>query len=183
MFLNRNKKKRQFAKLYDDYMGHIYRFLFLKVSSHDEAQDLTAKTFIKAWEAIQKMKSMDEIENPRAYIYRIARNLVIDYYRKNEKEKTITLSEDIVIEDEKISIEEKAKIDSEMEEVKEALQEINESYQDIIIWYYLDELTVSEISDLTDKSETTVRVTIHRAVTALRKQLKGDKGKRKEKQV
>ncbi len=187
--LNRRERKlrKEFEKIYDSNVRQIFRFAYLKVSSKDDAEDITSRAFIRVWDSLKKT---EELENPRAFVYRITRNLVIDYYRKNRnrspedsnKPKHVPL-DDVVVLDKELPADEKAILATEMEEVKRALKEINEDYQNIIIWYYLDELTVTEIAELLEKPEASVRVLIHRAVNSLKKELKhGKKGKSEKKE-
>jgi len=62
-------------------------------------------------------------------------------------------------------------INSDIDYIMKNISSIKDEYQDVIIWRYLDELTVTEISDLLNKSEDATRVTIHRAISSLRKAL------------
>ena len=163
------RKKNRFEEIYDDNVEQIYRFVFLKLGSRDEADDITSKTFLRVWETLKREGSYGRVKNPRAYAYKIARNLLIDYYRR-KREESIPV-EDVVLEDKEKRADERAEIDSEMERVRVALKKLNDDYQNVVIWYYLNELTVEEISELMGKSETNIRVTIHRAVSALRKEL------------
>ncbi len=186
MFKRKEKNKRKdFEKIYDTHVEKIFRFVYLKVSSKDDAEDITSKVFIKVWDSLSVEKDLS-LKSPKSFLYKVARNLIIDYYRKNRKDpakeiqdaKTEVSLESVIAPDKEMRADERALLNSEIEEVKGALSLINEDYQNIIIWYYLDELTTSEIADLLDKPESSVRVLIHRAVTALRKSLK-EKNKKK----
>lgn len=188
LFSKKNRIKKDFEEIYDSNIEDIFRFAYLKVSSKDDAEDITSRAFLKLWETISN-GSKGNIKNHRAFLYKITRNLVIDYYRQNRdkeekaadnkpKKKKVSL-EKVVIIDKEVRADEKALIDSEMEEVKDALSRINEDYQNIIILYYINELTTSEISDLLDKPESSIRVLIHRALAALRKELKVTTKKKK----
>ncbi len=177
------KKKKDFEKIYDTHVEKIFRFVYLKVSSKDDAEDITSKVFIRVWDSLSLDKELS-LKNPKSFLYKVARNLVIDHYRKTRKdpakeiEKSEVSLENIVVLDKEMRADERALLKSEIEEVKKALSLINEDYQNVIIWYYLDELTTSEIADLIDKPESSVRVLIHRAVTTLRKALKEKNKKR-----
>ncbi len=189
------RKKKEFEKIYDSHVECIFRFTYLKVNSRDDAEDITSKVFLRVWKSFQKENDLLEggeeklIKNPRAFLYRVTRNLIIDYYRKNrfrededeeekrdtERKKKRVPLEDVVLVDKNMRADEKAMLESQMQEVKDALQNINEDYQNVIIWYYLDELTTAEIADLLEKPESSVRVLIHRAVASLRKELESKK--------
>ena len=159
------KAKKIFSQLYDENIDKIYRFVYLKVNSKETAEDLTSETFLRGWDRFKD--DGHNIENPRAFLYRIARNLVTDYYR--EKGKAQTVSVDYVeVDDPKQDIEEKAIFNSDLDRVKVSLAAINDDYQDIIICHYLNDLSVPEIAKLMDKSEEAVRVSLHRALKALK---------------
>ena len=71
--------KETFSQIYDQWIEKIFRFVFLKVNSEEVAQDLTSETFTRCWECF---KNGDKIDNPSAFLYQIARNLVVDFYRQ-----------------------------------------------------------------------------------------------------
>jgi len=156
-------KKKFFSEFYDDHVSKLYRFVYLKVSSKETSQDLTSEVFLRFWE---QLNSPTEIKNPRAFIYQIARNLVIDYYRKKEPQKI--QPELIQIKDTKADLKQEVLLESDIKDIETALSKIPDEYQNMIIWYYLDEFSVSEIADITGKTENNVRVIIHRALSALR---------------
>lgn len=158
------KKREKFSQIYEKYIESIYRFIFLKVNSREMAEDLTAETFLKTWQFFQNI----DIENPKAFLYKTAQNLIIDYYRKKKPEISI---EKVSIASFKENPEENANFNSEIEIIKKALLKLNPEYQNVIVLYYLEELPIAEIAQILDKSESAVRVLIHRALKALRAQL------------
>ena len=157
-------KRKEFSKIYDRCINKIYRFIFLKVNSQEIAQDLCSETFLRGWESY---KNHSDIENPSAFLYRIARNLTTDYYR--EKGRTNFVSPEIVpIVDPTPGIEEKVVFNSDLDQVKLVLADLKEDYQNVIIWHYLDDLPIPKVAKMLDKSEETTRVTLHRALKALK---------------
>ena len=161
------KPQKIFSELYDQYVDKIYRFIFLKVSSQEVAQDLTSETFLRGWKVFRNPK---DIENPPAFLYKIARNLVIDHYREKEQKSTISI-EDLRIVDPRSNLEEKAILTSDLNTIKGALTNLKEDYQTVIIWHYLDDLSIPEIAKILEKPEGTVRVTLHRALKNLKNEL------------
>jgi len=165
-------KKREFVKLYDQYAPRIYRFTYLKVNSPQDSEDLTSETFFKFW---QNLANKDEkIDNPRALLYRIANNLVTDFYRKKSRtELILDPEEDNVLAKipDKTDLNKRINLNSDMIKVKKALSQIKGEYQNIIIWRYLDDFSAKEISQIMEKPEGTIRVLIHRALSALKKGL------------
>jgi len=124
--------------------------------------------FLKLW----KRKSSD-ISNPTAFLYRIARNQIIDFYRAKSK-KPLSLDKVGEIADFQVSqptFSQKIELTMEMERIKKAIHNIKPVYADVIIWHYVDDLSNKEIAQILKKTEGNVRVIIHRALEALKKQL------------
>ena len=165
-----NSPRKQFSKIYDQCIDKIYRFIFLKVSSQEIAEDLTSEVFSRGWEAFQK--NTQEIKNPNAFLYQIARNLIVDFYRQKGAANTVSTDACQELCDPNVNLEEQVFVRSDIQLARTALSRIKEDHQNIIIWYYLDELSVPEIATMTDKPEGTVRVIIHRALKELRKEIK-----------
>lgn len=162
-----------FGRLYDIHVKPIFRFIYFKVSSREEAEDLTSETFLKAWDYISRPGNENKIRNLKAFFYQIAGNLVVDFYRKKAL-LPLPLSyaaETTDIPDKQISDIAKIEKDDEIKDLKEALRIIPENYCDIVIWYYLEDLKISEISRIIQKSEGATRVLIHRALKALKREL------------
>jgi len=167
--------RKLFSKIYDQYINKIYRFIFLKVNSQEIAQDLTSETFLKGWEAFKKSQNPginnQEIENPSAFLYKIARNLVIDHYREKGKTQIVS-AEYVSITDPRTNLEEEAMLSSDFNAIRGALNNIRDEYQTVVIWHYLDSLSISEIAKMLGKSEGAIRVQLHRALKALKNELK-----------
>jgi RNA polymerase sigma-70 factor, ECF subfamily len=166
-----SNSRKIYSEVYDKYVKKIYRFVLLKVNSAEIAEDLTSEVFMRGWQAY-KGQGPDKIENLQAFLYQIARNLLADHYRHEVKAQLVSVDLAPPLPDEKQDLEAISFIQSDMERVKAALVNINDDYREVIVWYYLDELKVPEIAKILDKSEPTVRVLIHRALNALKSELK-----------
>jgi len=155
-----------FNQVYDQYVNKIYRFIYLKVSLVETAEDLSSEVFLRLYRHIQKNNPV--IENPQAFVYQIARNVIADHYRS--KKITVVSIEKTTIEIEDIQerTREQGEVSLEMDRIKEAIAKLQGDYQDLIIWRYVDELTVPEIAQITGKTEENVRVGVHRAIQALK---------------
>lgn len=159
--------KKKFAKLYDKYVEKIYRFVFLKVSSQEIAEDLTSLVFTKGW---RKFRKGEKIDNPPAYLYQIARAEIANHHREKAKFQTIQATTDQII-DPNPGLEETQELQSDLKIIKKALTQLKEDYQNVIIWYYLDGLSIKDIAEITEKPEGTVRVMVHRALKELREKM------------
>jgi len=156
----------QFSQIYDQYIDKIYRFVYLKVNSQEIAEDITSKVFLKGWEAFNNQGA--DIKNPGAFLYQIAKNSVIDYYR--QKGRASVVSTDVVAElaDSKTSAQDKAILNADVALVKTAIQKLKKDYQDVLIWHYLDDMPIGQIAEMIDKKEGTVRVMLHRGLKDLK---------------
>ncbi|MEA2113449.1 MAG: RNA polymerase sigma factor [Patescibacteria group bacterium] len=167
-------KKKEFGKIYDRYAPRIYRFICLKVSSPRDSEDLTSEVFLRFWKNISEdEQNKPKIDNPRALLYKIANNLVIDFYRKKSRTELIMDPEDSALTDirDKFDLNSKLSIDSDMDKIKKAISQIKDEYQNIIIWRYLDDFSNKEIANILEKPEGTIRVLVHRALKELKRRL------------
>jgi len=156
----------QFGQIYDQYIAKIYRFVFLKVSSQEVAEDITSKVFLKGWEAFQSPKT--EIKNPGAFLYQIARNAVVDHYREKGRAKVVSVDASPQIADPGTSAQDKAILNADIGVIKLAIQKLKKEHQDIIIWHYLDDMPINDIAQLVGKPAGTVRVMLHRGLKDLK---------------
>lgn len=154
-----------YAELYDTYVKQIYRFVYFKVSTHEEAEDITSEVFLKAWHYIQEKK---EIKSFSGLLYRIARNAIIDVYRAKAGKPETPLIEDIDVGDGgKWFSDISTKV--EADKVIEAIKKLKQEYQEVITLRYVDELDIREIAEIIGKGSVATRVTLHRALTKLKK--------------
>src|SRR3989344_4321898 len=160
-------KKEQFSKIYDEHLPPIYRFIYLKVNTRETAEDLASDVFLRVWNELNKEEQ--EIQIIRAFLYGIARNVVADHYR-GRKLEVVSVEETFDLMD-SFSLHDQIALSSDIEQILRALSGINDDYQDLIIWRYVEELSVQEIAQLTGKTEENVRVGIHRAIKNLREQI------------
>jgi RNA polymerase sigma-70 factor (ECF subfamily) len=168
------KSPEAFAKVYDLYATAIYRFVAYKVSSTDIVEDITSETFLKAWQYLQ---SADKVDNIRALLYTVARNLVTDYYRKHARDKSVTLDEALQSETE-VMVE--ASYDTTAHDVDVALDSavvqkglstLHDSYREVLVLKYIDDLSTAEIGVILGKQPAAVRLLLHRALNALKRTL------------
>jgi len=160
--------REAFGELYDIYAPKIFRFIRLKVGSQVLAEDLSSESFLRAWEYFQE-KEREIEESFQALIYKIARNLIVDHYKRKSTQEILIDDDFNVFLENQLATSESFKEDTEG--IHRALMNIKEEYQDVIIWYYVDELPVPQIAKMMDKSEGAIRVLIHRALRSLKEVL------------
>jgi len=170
--------KGAFAQVYDFYVVRIFRFIYLKTSSKETAEDLTSEVFLKCWKYVKKRKENDEEEIIKedklgSFLYKIARNLIIDFYKKKQV-PTVEIDENSKNEiiDKKQDILAKVSAKQEIEGLMKALSKLRGEYREIIILRHVEDLSIKEIAEITGKTSGSVRVQLHRGVKALEKTMK-----------
>ncbi len=154
-----------FGKIYDKYLDTIYRFVSFRVGRREDAEDITEQIFINMFGAIKRYTNNGLPFE--AWIYRIARNKIIDFYRAQKKH--VNLDDVVEIPDKTPTPEDILQSNSSKEEVLRGLEKIPEQYKEIIILKFIEEKTNEEISGILEKPVTHVRVLQHRALQSLRK--------------
>ena len=158
-----------FGSLYEYYLPKIYRFILIKVSHKEQAEDLTHLTFLKAWENVGSYKHKGHPFS--SWLYRIARNAVIDHYRRGVPQISL---EDISAEALGIdnSLVEGADSKILWEDLLGAIRTLKEIEQDVLIMRFVEDLPHQEIAAAMDKTEGAVKVIQHRALKQLIELLK-----------
>lgn len=156
-----------FGLLYDHYCPQIYRFILLKVDNKEEAEDLTHEVFLNAW---QNVSNYNDRGYPfSSWLYQIARNRVIDYYRTRKNAAAIDENEiDESVFKVMPALEGVLDQQSQLARVKNAITLLNEEQQTVVILRYIEELTPAEIAAIFNKSEGAVRLVQHRAINKLK---------------
>lgn len=161
--------KQAFIKAYDLYVDQLYRFIYFKVGSREEAEDLCSAVFLKTWNYILANSLRDE-RTLKALLYKVARNLIIDHYRKNNARETVSLDHENALEiiDEKQNAGRDMELKTDLLVLETKLPELKDEYREVIILRFVNELSIGEIANILDKSKGNVRVLIYRSLNALK---------------
>lgn len=163
--------KQAFIKAYDLYINQLYRFIYFRVGSREEAEDLCSAVFLKTWNHILE-NSLKDAKTLKALLYRVARNLIIDHYRKTSGKENISLESGREIIDEKQNLGNSAELKSDLVVLETKLPELKDDYREAIILRYVNELSIAEMAEILGKSKGNIRVLIYRALNALKELMK-----------
>jgi len=171
LFAKIKKQDREaFIEAYDLYNAQIYRFIYFKIGNTADAHDITSAVFLKAWNHIQE-KSVENSDTLKSLFYKIARNTIIDEYRKSSGFTALSLDNEnfpIDIKDETKNPAREMEIKSDLVLIEEKLLQLKDECREVIILKYIDELSIGEIAKILDKSRGAVRVLLHRSMKTLR---------------
>lgn len=160
-----NGNQEAFALLYDKHFDKIYRYVYLKVSNRTEAEDLTQDVFLKALGAIGSYKWRQVPFS--AWLFRIAHNEVIDYYRKQGRKELTQLNDNVYeTKDDPVLLAEES---FEKGELMAALQRLSPAQREVISLRFGSELSIAEVAKTLGKREGTIKALQYNAALALRK--------------
>lgn len=164
--MKRRIDEAAFIAAYDEYADAIFRFCYYKVQDRERAKDLMQETFTRAWIYLSEGK---EIENLRAFLYKVARNLSV-----NELVRSKALSMDELAEggfDPRDATSRTPEEESQIKELLSAIDTLEPDDRDLLIMRYVDDMQVKEIAAILDSAPNTISVRIHRALDRLRSAL------------
>lgn len=148
-----------FLKIYDEYYDSIYRYVYVRVRSSWDTDDIVGETFRKAYERYGSINS-----NARAWLFSIARNCICDFYRRN-KHKTVQLEE--VFDREESLLEESLIHKDELDCLKKSLEALEEEELDLISLRYFSNLKYEEIVRIVGRQNDYLRVKASRTIKKL----------------
>ena len=158
-----------FARLYEAYVGRIYRYIYFRVTDDQAAEDLTSQVFLKAWERLDRYQASGPFQ---AWLYTIARNQVIDYYRT--RKESIPLEAVSARPADHKAVDDQVEGNFELQAMRNALQFLTADQQQVLILKFIAELSTAEIARMLHKQEGAIRALQMRALQTLAKYMDGE---------
>jgi len=165
-------EREAFGRLYDRHVEAIYRYVSFGVPDPADAEDVTSEVFVHAMLAMPRYEPRSAF---RAWLYRIARNVLIDRSRRTARRPQVVLddatSDGAIAEDPEDDPETYAAERERRETLRRALAKLKRDQQDVIVLHFILQLTADEIAEILGKPASTVRGIQMRALRTLRKHL------------
>ena len=156
-----------FGELYQRYLDPIYRYLRMRVNLESDAEDLCEAVFLRSFEALDRYV---ERGHPfSAYLYRVARNLLADHYRRQPA--SVGLEEADHVEELDSDLDTVVIRREQVRGISEVLEQLPEDYREVIRLRVVLELPNESVAAWMERSPGAVRVLLHRALSALRQGL------------
>lgn len=153
---------KAFAILYGMYSEKIYNYLYFKTMHRNEAEDLTAVVFLKAWEAIGGFRWQGYPFS--TWLYRIAHNQLVDHYRTRRDLLPLQMAERNEYTDDPFEKVERATL---LAQVRGALKNLTYDQQQVVTLRYFEGYSICEIAKMMGKAPDAVRALQHRALRVL----------------
>jgi len=162
------RDREAFGALYDRHVVRVYRHIYYLVGNSAEAEDLTAQAFLQAWEAIHRY----QIRGAPfvSWLLRIAHNVGVSHLRSRREGSE--LPEALVDRSREGNPEETVQRQAEVDRVRQAIMRLREEQRQVILLRFVEDLEYREVAQIVGKSVAAVRVIQHRALNALRKQVR-----------
>lgn len=158
-----------FGELYERYVGRIYSYIYHRTSSQVDAEDLTERVFVQA---LTHLSGYTYRGLPfSVWLFRIAHNVVANWYRDRQRNKTLPIEETLA---------EEADATDRLERVEDAAQlrkliaRLPQDRQQLLLLKFSQELSHAEIGKIMGRSEGAVKALLHRTLKAMREDLQGE---------
>lgn len=154
----------RFLAAYEAHADSIYRFGVLKLPDKDAALDMVQDVFMRYWDVLRKNAS---IGNERAFLFTIARNLIVDRYRAKRTLSLDRMHEDDGFELPDLKLPDPART-AEGERAFRLISKLSPMYQEVLVLRYVEGLEPQDIAKICGESANTVTVRLHRGIKKLR---------------
>ncbi len=152
-----------FLRAYDEYADAIFRHCYFRTFNRERARDIMQDTFTRTWEYLSQGKP---VENLKAFLYKVANNLIIDQSRRKQEASLDGLMEqgfDIPVQEHEQII-----TGIHGRQALKVVELLDEKYRDVVVMRFIDDLNPREISQIIGETENVVSVRIHRGMRQIR---------------
>lgn len=153
-----------FGKIYDDWAEAIYKYIYLKTRDEATAEDILSEVFLKVWKKLNTFKPKADTKFS-TWLFAIARNSVIDYYRTTRQTIPFDNLPEIV------DIEGETDLFPEQGKLVVALDQLKPEYKQVLVLRYVEDVPISRIAQIMKKKEGNIRALTHRALAELKEKL------------
>jgi len=158
------KLEAEFLAAFDEHSDALFRHVLVRIRDREVAKDIVQETFTKTWDYLAKGK---KVEHLRAFLYRVANNLIVDSSRRKRSSSLDNMMEEDGFEVEDESVKDPADIPDARLAMK-LLDTLDDLYRVVIVMRFIDGLSPKEIARTLGVSENVVSVRIYRGIERLK---------------
>jgi len=154
-----------FESRYLEFVDKVYWYILLKVRNMPEAEDLTSQTFLKAYQSYSSLRDQDSFA---PWIFKIAHNLSMDYFRHSrhhsgEDPEGLLMEQDDLLSN---------VIDAELSrQIQTEIKKLSNEEQDLLDLRFVAQLTFKEIASVLQRNESTIKKQYYKTIVHLRNKL------------
>jgi RNA polymerase sigma-70 factor, ECF subfamily len=158
-----------FSYIYEHYVSRIYSYVFYRIGSEADAEDITSRVFYRAFGHIGNY--VDKGVPFSAWLYRIAHNLIANWHRDSHRRKEVPLEDQLELPSHSDHPERALEKSQEMELLLVGIRQLSPDRQQLLILKFVEDYSNAEIGDIMGKSEGAIKSLYHRALIALREEM------------
>ena len=156
-----------FGQLYEHFYDRIFRYVMFKTGDRNEAEDITTEVFLRMLESIGSFKFQGYPFS--SWLFRIAHNLIVDYFRKKSRRKIVPLEEASTVAGSSLAeIDDQIDIGKSAAEVYSAMGGLTDLQQEVMSLRFAAGLSVKETAEAVGKKENAVKALQHAGIKKLR---------------
>lgn len=159
-----------FENIYNEHIDQLYRFTLFRVSDKEKAIDIVQDVFFKYFKYLtDSIEDEAKIQfNHKAFLFKTTRNTIIDHYRKKQSQSLDDLLDNGYEYSSDEDISHNTSVDIDYKKVVKSLKDLDLESQELIYTRYVDNMSLTEISEITGQKENTIAVKIHRILEKLK---------------
>ncbi|MBC7261219.1 MAG: sigma-70 family RNA polymerase sigma factor [Chloroflexi bacterium] len=158
-----------FADLYHRYVDRVYNYIYQRTGNHHDAEDLTARTFLKAFVHLEHYRFKGIPFS--AWLYRIAHNAVANWHRDRHRHQMVSLDALVEYSKDEERPEDATQAQEERRALLDAIRRLPAEKQQLLILKFSEGLTNAQIGQIMGRSEGAIKSLYHRTLLALRQEL------------
>jgi len=162
-----------FATLYEMYVDRVYNYIYQRTGNHSDAEDLTARTFLKAFANLKRYVFRGAPFS--AWLYRIAHNAVANWHRDRDRHRMVSLDALAAYDRDEHKLEDVTQAREDKRALLDAIRRLPAERQQLLILKFSEGLTNAEIGQIMGRTEGAIKSLYHRTLLALREELQKDR--------
>jgi RNA polymerase sigma-70 factor (ECF subfamily) len=159
-----------FGQLYQQFVGRIYNYHYRHTGNSTEAEDLTSRTFYRALRSITSYRERQGASF-QAWLFRIAHNLVINWYRDSGRHPSVSIDTVQPIHSTVQAPHEYVEANEERERLLQVIAGLPEDRKTLLILKFVEQMPNVDIASVMGKSEGAIKALYHRTLTSLREMM------------
>ena len=159
--------KKEMAEIYDQHYLSIYRYIFRQIGDVEVSKEIASDVFHRMVERNQN--STVHLEYLTSWLYCVARNIVADYYRRQQHRRHLSFDDKLIVSSHDTA--ENAETQIRTEKMRIALMKLTPDQRQVIILKFMEGFSNQEVADALSKPVSAVKALQHRALVALRRLL------------
>lgn len=167
---------KAYDQIYNYYADKLFRYLYVRLGEREPAEDLAAEAFVRLVEVLPRYRvnSARPVAAFSAWLYRIAANLLTDYYRRQRFRRHADLADHSHLIDDDPSPHLRAEMNEDAEDVWSVVSQLGAEQQAVVLYRFAEQCSLAEVADLMGKSAGAVKALQHRALVNLRRFLSSE---------